>query len=320
MNNITKYNYYKNVNNTYEDHLLELLKVPFYKKFVSIYEKIEEDKSIPTKKKFIMFQKQMNHIKNWDNQELLKSTDYVVKQSKSNYIINLFKSVIISHINLLILSASRKKKFSIEKEIPDTIIFFHRCFIEIGKSFYKDPYVICKMSQQPGERLRNITSALYLIELSIKRVINSFLPYNQILEIYLANVEKDMDSSDDEEESEDVNEESEIEDINSEDIQEDDVKSEASDVSNTSSLHNEKIPEDLNLYPDKTTEINEDNKNIIPQVNLENVTPVEPVKEKTPEIKQIHMNLSKPLNDNPSDQTIQNNEDVVFFNDAQDIN
>ncbi len=266
---VPKFDYYTKVHDKYCDHLVELLKEPFYQRIKEICESVKAKNNTKTIKSF---QAEMKNVKKWDYEDLKKSAKFVVhKSGASQYVPKLIKATIISGIKLLTATSSRKKVDSIETNSPETITFFSKCFINIGRSFYMEPYLICDAGQQPGQRLINITDSIDLIEKAIKKSIDSFLPYDEILDIYLANVEDD-DTSDEEPEVESEQEESES-DIESETESDNDIESdiesdndnemprEASDddvmsVHSEKSEHTDKIKEN-DFSQDETLDIAE---------------------------------------------------------------
>ena len=246
---VPKFDYYAKVHDKYSDHLIDLLKEPFYQRVKEICESVKAKNNAKTLKSF---QAEMKNVKKWDYDDLKKSAKFVVHKSGSSYVPKLLKAVIISGTKLLTATSSRKKVDAIEMNVPETITFFSKCFINIGRSFYMEPYLICDAGQQPGQRLTNITDSIDLIEKSIKKTIDSFLPYDDILEVYLANAEDD-DTSDEEPEVEPEQEESDNDsesDIESDDesdnesqhggASDDEMPQEASDDDDVMSVHSEK--------------------------------------------------------------------------------
>ena len=63
-NKISKFNYYSNVKNTYESHLVELLKEPFYRKFRDMCDKLKEKNK--GAKILKAFQEELAGVKKWD--------------------------------------------------------------------------------------------------------------------------------------------------------------------------------------------------------------------------------------------------------------
>ena len=225
---VPKFDYLSTVHKKYCDRLVDLLQEPFYQRIKEICESVKAKNSAKTLKSF---QAEMKNVKKWDYDDLKKSAKFVVHKSGASYVPKLLKAIIISGTKLLTATSSRKKVDAIEMNVPETITFFSKCFINIGRSFYMEPYLICDAGQQPGQRLTNITDSLDLIDKSIRKTIESFLPYDEILEVYLANAEDD-DTSDEEPEVEPIKEDSDNEsesDIDSDSESEEESDNESQD-------------------------------------------------------------------------------------------
>ena len=261
-----KFDYLVCVKNQYEAHLINLLVEPFYMKFKEIAQtNIKNTKS----KKLILknFQEELKKISEWDYELLKKNCKFIIHRTNSKYVPKLIKSVIISSTKLLIETSSRKKT-KVEYEIPDTLNFLKKCFNIISRNFYLEPTLLVDVDQSPNNRLKNLNNSLNLIKDSINKVINSFLPYDDILEIYLNNI--DDDSSDDEssedEQEDNVSDEEDIDDEelpdDDEDIDEEEMKEEFIDKQEIiEEIKDDNLPNEN----DDLTEDEEDNQEQIPQ-------------------------------------------------------
>ena len=245
-----KFNYLTCVKTQYEHHLIELLKEPFYMKYKDLCDlTIKNTKS---KNKMLKnFQEQLKKSNEWDYETLKIHAKFIVHKSNCKYLPKLIKSTIISSTKNLIETSSRKK-INIEYEIPDTMTFLKKCFNFISKAFYLEPTLICDLDQKPGLRLKNINNSLELIRRAIQKALNSFLPYDEILDIYLNNVDDDSenDSSDDDENDENDDEVSEHQ-LNDEEYEdEDNIKdSEITEENMKKEIIEEITDEDFNNLP-----------------------------------------------------------------------
>ena len=350
---VPKFDYLSTVHKNYVDHLVNVLKEPFYHKIKDIC----ENNKIKGNNKIIKnFQQEMKNIDKWDYEDIKSAAKFVIRKSKCNYTPNLIKASIISGIKFLVATSSRKKITDVEMNIPEAITFFNKCFKEIGRTFYLEPYLICDNGQQPGLRLKNISDSIDLIEKSIRKSLTSFLPYENILEIYLANV--DDESSDEEPEQEESEaeeseaEESDIEsDIEQEESEAEESEQEQSESDEQGELVNnvENDVEEImtitknDLNTDDTLEIIEDENdenvigidipselNFIPMKSEYNSdTESQPQKE---EVKKVVVdNVKRSSSPNPTTITKQqpksaknstknsDSKKIIFFNDIEDL-
>jgi hypothetical protein len=310
MSRISKFDYYSAVNKRYTEHIIELLKEPFYVHFKENCESLRKKNKNNESKTIKEFQSEMKNIKRWENDQLRNAAKFVVHKSGSNYIPKIIKAILISGSKLLTASSSRKKR-NIEMNIPEPIEFLHKCFIEIGRSFYMEPYLICDKGAKPGVRISRLNDSMKLIEKDIKKSINYFLPYDNILDIYLANAEDD-DTSEEEEPKRGGHKTNDDSDVESESESESESYaslSEDSDNDNKDTLKEnevEEITENINVIEEiKENDIIQDNTigddlpdeiNFLPtrsNNNSDNESETKPdEKQNNPEIKKIKISES----------------------------
>lgn len=354
---VPKFDFYATGKKTFENHLVELLKEPFYKKIKDICDGLKE-KNKTNSKILKAFQAEMAGVKKWDYDDLKRAAKFVVNKSKSSYIPKLIRTVVISNTKLLTATSSRKK-VEVEINTPEPIAFFQRCFIEIGKSFYIEPFLICDAGQQPGLRLKNITDSLALIENSIRKTINSFLPMENILDIYLAQAEEDSDSEDEPEpeqpesdneseseiDSESENEsqhggsESEIESEEEEESEDEENTEEIDLEDNTQddeSVHSEggivDLTEDAELIKqndlvnDEEMSISEDLPDEFNLIPMKSETqsevpsaPASPKSEQKPQEEEVKTIMVKKVGPTEATSNITKSDKMVFFDDAEDL-
>ena len=344
---VPKFDFYATGKKTYENHLIDLLKEPFYKKIKDICDSLKE-KNKTNSKILKAFQAEMANVKKWEYDDLKSNAKFVVNKSKASYIPKLIRAVIISNTKLLTATSSRKK-VEVEINTPEPIQFFHKAFIEIGKSFYVEPFLICDAGQQPGLRLKNITDSLSLIEGCLRKTINSFLPMENILDIYLAQAEEDSDSEDEPEpeqpETEAEDSESEVDESDEEsqaggsdsesEVDEDEENTEEIDQEDAQSVHSEggvvDLTEEAELVTqndftnDEEMSISEDlpdEFNLIPMKSAEPSAPPTPKTQPKSQPAQDEVKTVMVKKVAPSDvpqSTITKSDKMVFFDDAEDL-
>ena len=106
---VPKFDYYAKVHDKYSDHLVELLKQPFYERIKEICESVKAKNNAKTLKSF---QAEMKSIKKWDYDDLKKSAKFVIHKSGSAYVPKLLKATIISGTKLLTATSSSSPVFS----------------------------------------------------------------------------------------------------------------------------------------------------------------------------------------------------------------
>ena len=262
-----KFDYLVCVKNQYQKHLIDMLNEPFYNKFKEIAD--ISKKNNKNKKQILKnFQEELKNINQWDYETLKKHSKFIVYKTNTKYIPKLIKSTIISSTKLLIETSSRKKT-KIEYDIPDTINFLKKCFNIISRNFYLEPTLLIDIEQNPSNRLKNLNNSLKMIKDSIEKTINSFLPYDDILEIYLNNIDDDSsedESSDDKSDNESDNE-SYVSD--GETDNEEDEENDAEEEEEREEKIEEILDEDMLTTEEKTNELVEEMKNTLPMEDAE---------------------------------------------------
>jgi len=196
-----KINFYNNTKDTFEKHLIESLKPQFYMELQDIYSDVckntKSKKNIP-----VEFQNIMKELKNTKSEKLLKSCQSVYsKLPCKNYVRKLVEAVLLTNNKILTLSATITGVNTeiVVPDVPTMEVFFTKCFCEIGKTFHRNPYLLCNENEAPSKRLSALSEALVLIELSIKNTINGLVPYGTVLDVYLNTIKNDNETYEEEE-------------------------------------------------------------------------------------------------------------------------
>jgi hypothetical protein len=306
------------IHEMFKGHLIDVLKQPLYEMIKRHYNEIE------SKQKLKSFQMTMKAVKTWDYNKIKYEIKFVMTKSNTKYINNLIKSCIISGIKMLVKS-STTKRLQFDYKVPELIDFFNRLFVEVCKKFYSEPQLICDNKEKNIHRLKNLSDSINLIEDAIKKTINLFLPYGNILEIYIQNFEINDDSeseSESDEEPEEDNEEDyeepeedyednveELEEDNKEDYEEPEEDNGQININeqreNVIDITNEDLQSADNIFEDgDLTEIPE-GLNMIPPSTEETkmILNEQPQPQNIPEPKQVE--IPQPLQQ-PSNPQLQN--------------
>lgn len=224
--NMDSITYLTTVKTEYEKQLTNVLEKSLYKILLNIY---SDSKKFckENKKKDIMkqFQNHLKKITNWDKEHKVYYTDKIIKDSSCSYLDKLLSAVFISSTKLLSATASRKK-YDVSVIIPDPNVFLYKVLRNISRQFYTNPYLFCDYDISPWDQQRNLRDALTLINEIIKDTIRNSLPFDEILESYLSQVNDDSDEEEYEDDTHSISSEigsliDEEEQISIEDLEED---------------------------------------------------------------------------------------------------
>lgn len=252
--NLDSITYLTTVKTEYEKQLANILVKPLYKMLNSIYSECKRHCE-KHKKRDIMkqFQNYLSKVSSWDKESKVYYTNKIVTDSACLYLDKLVSAVFISSTKLLSATASRKK-YDVNVVIPDTNIFLYKVLRNASRQCYTNPYLFCDYDITPWDRQRNLHDALILIEDEIKNTIRHSLPFDEILDSYLAQLDED---SDDEEEDDDTKslcsdagsllgeEQISIEDLDEDEEDDEDNASEHSEHSESQSQLDDVINEEM---------------------------------------------------------------------------
>jgi hypothetical protein len=249
-NNLDSITYLTTVKTEYEKQLTNILVKPLYKMISNIYSDCKRHCE-KYKKRDIMkqFQSYLSKVSGWDKESKIYYTNKIVNDASCSYLDKLLSAVFISSTKLLSATAS-KKKYDINVVIPDVNVFLYKVLRNSARQCYTNPYLFCDYDISPWDRQRNLRDALNLIEEEIKNTLRASLPFDEILDSYLAQL--DEESEDEEEEYDTRSMTSDVgsllaeeEQIEIEDLDEDDEE-EQEDVVSEHSEHSDHEEEDIN--------------------------------------------------------------------------
>ena len=109
-------------------------------------------------------------------------------ESGCDFIKELITAVFMSHTQILqsIHSIEQSKQKSNQLDIPKPEHFIHKCYINAGREFYKNPFFFYDGPEvSPIEKQRNIIQCEQIIANSISETIRQLLPVRRILKSYL---------------------------------------------------------------------------------------------------------------------------------------
>ena len=146
----------------YNKQLIDVLKYPIYDKFKSIYDESKNHDSIING-----FRLKLNDIPKWNTDILENEIENIINLSNCDWIDDLITAVFVSHIK--ILASINNKEKQINLVIPKSINFIHKCFINIARELWKNPYLFDE-SITGWEYQRNIKMIESIIIESIELV------------------------------------------------------------------------------------------------------------------------------------------------------
>ena len=157
------------------------------------------------------FQKLLKEIPKW-NQTILQEESKRIKK-KCPYIMDIVTAIFVSNVKILASIRLKGKNENIRVKIPSSDIFIHSIYIESAQQVFYDPFLFYHKTNNIGKVQQNKKAVIDIIRYSVDETIRQMLPFDNILQEYLANAlddnaDPDSDSDSGSEELSDSDEES----------------------------------------------------------------------------------------------------------------
>ena len=136
----------------------------------------------------IRYQVLLQEIPHWNNTISKQHADAIIKSCAM--FPNLLAAVFVISVKILsaVRISSESKKINIK--LPSNDVFVHSCFIEAAMDIYKKPHVFADSKISDEEKREQLT---HRFEPLIKKVVDGFIPIQQILDTYIPNFTGELD-------------------------------------------------------------------------------------------------------------------------------
>jgi hypothetical protein len=217
-------NYIVDAKSEYTKQLQTLLVPRIYEGIESIYDDANYNNTMNV---LHTFQKLLREIPKWNKDIIDGETNRILEVTQCEWLENLVTAVFVSNTKILTAIKIKDHDGKIDITIPRLSHFIHRCYVEVARELYKNPYLLDKTNNSVKEKQQNLRETLGIIENCVEDAIRSLLPIQSLLKEYLGNININMDKQigGDEEEQDDIDEVDDNEqdvDKNEEDIEKDD--------------------------------------------------------------------------------------------------
>lgn len=167
-------NVYAQAKLEYTNQLIDIVKDFFFNKFIEIYKSSSIDNKSDDEI-CLLFRSKLEQVPNW-NQNMI---DNEVKKIECDWLDDLLTAIYVTHTKIL-LSISKNKTNKIDLVIPTINNFIHKCFVNIARELWKNPYLY-KTDIKASEYQKNIYLTEKIIENGIQYTIRKTLPVKDIL-------------------------------------------------------------------------------------------------------------------------------------------
>jgi len=187
----------------YTCQLIDTLTPQFFDGIQSIYDEAKVvHKTNYNKSILLIFRSFLEKVPSWSNEIVETETNRIIKISNCDWLDDLITAVFISHTKILTSIGSNNNNSMIDLVIPKTINFIHKCYINIAREIWKNPYLYIE-NVSGYEYQKNMRTIELLIKESIENTIRKLLPVKEILKQHLdiyennnADIQKRINSND----------------------------------------------------------------------------------------------------------------------------
>ena len=171
----------------YTKQLIEILYPHIFDGIKSIY---DESKIIYSTKTgtpiLLLFRELLEKVPIWNGEIIDSECSRIINNSKCDWIDDLVTAVFISHTKILTSIGPNQSFQKINVTIPKTSSFIHRCYINVARELWKNPYLLNE--SVPGhEYQRNSKEIENIIKYCVENTIRHLLPIKEILKEHLDN-------------------------------------------------------------------------------------------------------------------------------------
>ena len=179
-------NYITDAKNEYTKQLQNILIPRLYEGIDSLYNESNEN-NVETEV-LSYFQTSLRDVPKWNQDIIEHETSRIVEVSDCEWLDNLITAVFISNTKILAAVKIKTDDEKIDISVPRLPHFIHRCYIEVAREIYKNPYLYDKSITDIKEKQRNIRDALLIIGECISNAVRSLLPIKTLLNKYLGSI------------------------------------------------------------------------------------------------------------------------------------
>jgi hypothetical protein len=171
----------------YTQQLIDVLTPNMFDGVKSIYDESKVVFSTQTNNSILtLFRKFLEKVPEWNNELVEVETERIINQSHCDWLDDLVTAVFISHTKILTSIGPNMKNTRVNLTIPKTINFIHKCYINLAREIWKNPYLYDE-NVSGSEYQKNMRTIELIIKENIENTIRKLLPVKEILKDHLDN-------------------------------------------------------------------------------------------------------------------------------------
>ena len=171
----------------YTQQLIDVLTPNMFDGIKSIYDESKVVFSTQTNHSILtLFRTFLEKVPEWNNELVEVETERIINQSHCDWLDDLVTAVFISHTKILTSIGPNMKNTRVNLTIPKTINFIHKCYINLAREIWKNPYLYDE-NVSGSEYQKNMRTIELIIKENIENTIRKLLPVKEILKDHLDN-------------------------------------------------------------------------------------------------------------------------------------
>ena len=169
----------------YTTQLIDILNSHVFDGIKSIYDEAKTIHNVNRNKPIlVLFRSFLEKVPSWSNVIIESELERIIKMSKCDWLDDLLTAVFISHTKIL-TSIGTNNGNMIDLTIPKSINFIHKCYINVAREVWKNPYLFNEYVSA-SEYQKNMRIIELIIKDSITNTIRNLLPIKEILKQHLS--------------------------------------------------------------------------------------------------------------------------------------
>ena len=170
----------------YTKQLVSLLSPLFYEGISSIYSQSKKTTPRDNRQMLYTFQRLLSNIPKWNQVIIDQEYERIQKKSDCDWLDDLITAVFVSYTKILTsIKMTHSNSKTLNLKIPKGSHFIHKCYIEMAREFWKNPYLFYDIDVSTCDMQRNMRDCQTIISNCIEESVRKMLPVKHILQEYL---------------------------------------------------------------------------------------------------------------------------------------
>lgn len=165
----------------YTKQLIDILSPQLFDGIKSIYDEAKTVNRVNRRQSItLLYREFLEKVPSWSNVLIEAEAERIIKMSICDWMDDLITAVFISHTKILTSIGVNTSNNTIDLVIPKITTFIHKCYINIAREMWKNPYFFTE-NVVSSEYQKNMRIVEITIKECIENTIRQLLPIKEIL-------------------------------------------------------------------------------------------------------------------------------------------